>query len=314
MIRLSAAIIARDEARHLGACLASLVGLADEVLVLVDNRTCDATATLAANHGARVIVEPWRGFPAQRNRALALCHGAWVLFIDADERVSPALANEIKALLAVGFAPATAMAGYWIPRRNLFFGQALRGGGWYPDRQLRLLRRDAAHYDEARLVHEYAELAGPTDMLSGHLIHLNIERLDELWAKQSSYALAEARTRYRQGQRTRWRNLVGAPAREFWRRYIILGGWRDGPLGLLLCATLAWHELVSFVFLISLQATDLSPKLLIKIFQRIPNTNSDHNHLKKNWKEIIAPPIKRCQQRRNSNQKPDNEDREGRYA
>lgn len=242
---LSVAIIARDEERHIGGCLASVAGLADEALVLLDERTRDATAAVAASHGAAVVREPWRGFPAQRNRALELCRGDWVLFLDADERVTPELAAELRALVAAG----DTRAGFWIPRHNLFFGRALRGGGWYPDHQLRLLRRAAARYDEGRLVHEFAELDGPAGELCGHLRHLNIEGLGELWAKQSIYALAEARTMYAAGRRARWRNFLGAPARELWRRYVALGGWRDGPLGLFLCATLAWFEVVKFAFL-----------------------------------------------------------------
>jgi glycosyltransferase involved in cell wall biosynthesis len=249
---LTAAIIARDEERHIGACLASVAGLADEVLLLLDERTADGTAAVAAAHGATVRREPWRGFPAQRNRALDLARHPWVLFVDADERLTPELAAEIRALLAAG----PAAAGYWIPRRNLFFGRALRGGGWYPDRQLRLLHRDAARFDESRLVHETAELAGPAGDLAGHLLHHNIEGLGELWAKQSRYALAEARTLYAAGRRARPRNFVGAPARELWRRFVALGGWRDGPLGLFLCATLAWFEVVKFAFLLALAAAE----------------------------------------------------------
>jgi (heptosyl)LPS beta-1,4-glucosyltransferase len=250
-MRPGVVIIARDEQRHIVGCLASLRGLTDEVLLLLDSRSSDATASLATAHGARVVVAPWRGFPAQRNHALELCQSEWVFFVDADERVSAELAAELSEL------PEQAeTAGYWIPRHNLFFGQVLRGGGWYPDHQLRLLRRRAAHYDESRLVHEYAELSGPAGELRGHLIHHNIERLGELWLKQSRYALAEARTLALNGRRVRRRNFLGAPARELWRRYVALGGWRDGPLGLFLCATLAWHEVVKFAFLYSLTASE----------------------------------------------------------
>ena len=248
---LSVAIIARDEARHIGAALASVAGLAAETLVLLDDRTRDATADVAQDAGARVIAEPWRGFGAQRNRALALCSGEWVLFLDADERVTPELAAEIRAIAA---APADdGIAGYWIPRYNQFFGKVLRGGGWYPDRQLRLLRRDRAHYDENRLVHEFADLEGEAGTLNGHILHLNIERLGELWQKQSAYALQEAQTLFRGGRRARWRNFLGAPAREFARRYLALGGWRDGAVGLLMCGTLAYFEIVKFAHLKGLE-------------------------------------------------------------
>lgn len=245
---LTIAIIARDEQRHIIGCLASVRGLTQEVLVLLDSRSRDKTGELARIAGARVVCEPWRGFPAQRNRALQLATTPWLLFLDADERVSSTLAQELRNL-----PDESTLAGYWIPRHNRFFGQTLRGGGWYPDHQLRLLRRSAAHYDEQRLVHEYAALDGEAGWLQGHLIHHNIEGLDELWAKQSAYALAEARTLYLSGRQVRWRNFLGAPAREFLLRYVKLGGWRDGPLGLLLCATLAWHEVVKFAFLYTLR-------------------------------------------------------------
>lgn len=250
-MKLSVAIVARDEARHIGDALASVAGIADEVLLVLDARSTDATAAIAASHGARVVAEAWRGFPAQRNRALELCGGEWVLFLDGDERVSAELAAEIAALLAGGAADWT--AGYRMPRQNIFFGRALRGGGWYPDEQLRLLRRGAARYDETVTVHEVAQLDGPSGALRGHLIHLNIETFGELLAKQRAYAIQEAQTLARRGVRMRWRNLLGAPARELWRRYVALGGWRDGALGLLLCGTLAGFAAVTFLHLRAIQ-------------------------------------------------------------
>jgi glycosyltransferase involved in cell wall biosynthesis len=248
---LSVAIIARDEQRHIGAALASVVGLADETLVLLDDRTRDATALVAREHGARVVPAAWQNFSAQRNRALALCRSDWVLFLDADERVTLELAAEIRQVL--GQPVSSCYAGYWMPRHNLFFGRALRGGGWYPDHQLRLVRRGRARYDEARLVHELAALDGEAGYLGGHLLHLNIERLDELWRKQTSYAIQEAQTLFLAGRRARWRNFVGAPAREFRRRFVSMAGWRDGALGLFLCATLAYFEVVKYAHLKGLE-------------------------------------------------------------
>jgi glycosyltransferase involved in cell wall biosynthesis len=245
MTRLSVAVIARDEARYIGGCLRSVQQLADEIVVLLDDRTRDETAAIARKCGARVELAAWLGFPAQRNLALERCRGEWVLFLDADEEASPALADEVRVLLRAD----SLHDGYWIPRYNLFFGRALRGGGWYPDHQLRLLRRSAARYDETRLVHEFAALSGTTARLKEHIIHHNIAGLGELWRKQRGYALAEAQTLYLQGQRARRRNFVARPLREFVRRYLVLGGWRDGGLGLLLCGTLAWFELVKFAHL-----------------------------------------------------------------
>ncbi len=239
---LSVAILARDEEHYIAACLESVAGLADEVVVLLDQRSRDRTEAICRLHGVQVYVEPWRGFPAQRNRALHLCRGDWVLFLDADERVTPELRQQIAACTGM----AAIIAGYEIPRFNCFFGHVLRGGGWYPDYQLRLLQRERAHYDEALLVHESARLDGARARLDEHLLHLNIATLPEFWHKQTSYALAEARTLYLAGRRARWRNFFGAPAREFVRRYVRLNGWRDGWLGLFLCGALAWFEVVKF--------------------------------------------------------------------
>jgi glycosyltransferase involved in cell wall biosynthesis len=247
---LSVAIIARDEEQHIGGCLESVYMLADEVVVLLDTRSQDGTAAICHAFGAHVSREPWRGYAGQRNRALDLCRGSWVLFIDADERLTPALRREIAACLPAAGAE---LAGYRIPRHNVFFGHVLRGGGWYPDHQLRLLRRTHARYDERHLVHERATLRGDTATLRHHLLHYNIERLGEFWHKQTGYALAEARMLARAGRRTRWRNFAGAPAREFWRRYVQLGGWRDGLLGIFLCGSLAWFEVVKFGYLRLLQ-------------------------------------------------------------
>ncbi|NJO82531.1 MAG: glycosyltransferase family 2 protein [Blastochloris sp.] len=245
---LTIALIACDEERHIGLALASVNALRaaqpTEVLVLLDQRSRDRTADISCAHGVRVVVEPWRGFPAQRNRALALSKGEWVLFLDADEQVTPALCTEIATVLQG--PPSDNIVGYGIPRHNRFFGQVVRGGGWYPDYQLRLLRRSRARYDEQQHVHEAACLSGEVGYLHTHLLHNNIERLDEFWQKQARYALAEARMLYQAGRRTRLRNFIGAPAREFWRRYVRLGGWRDGALGLFLCGSLAWFEVVKF--------------------------------------------------------------------
>ena len=292
---LSVAIITGNEERHIGDALASIAGLASQVVVVLDSRTHDRTAAICRDYGATVHVEAWRGYPAQRNRALDLCEGDWVLFLDADERVTDELRDEIRAVLAQdnespdtraqtrelrhespdtraqtqtchSLSPVSSLqspvsslqspvsyVGYWIPRYNRFFGRTVRGGGWYPDHQLRLVRRGRARYDETRLVHELVQLDGPAGYLSGHILHLNIERLDELWRKQTSYALYEAQMLYLAGRRAQWRNFVGAPLREFRRRYLTLGGYRDGALGLLLCGTLAYFEWVKYIHLKGLE-------------------------------------------------------------
>jgi glycosyltransferase involved in cell wall biosynthesis len=230
-------VLARDEARFIGPCLASLAW-ADALLVLIDDRTTDATAAIAREHTHQVHVVPFESFPRFRNRALALARTEWVFFVDADERVPPALAAEARA--AVARAAEDGTVGYWVPRRNCIRRQWVRGAGWSPDYQLRLLRRGAARYAPGGLVHEVAALDGPAGWLRAPLVHLNYDTLGEFVAKQRRYAALEAWMRWRQGERVRARAYLGQPAREFWRRYVALGGYQDGALGLLLAAYLAY--------------------------------------------------------------------------
>lgn len=243
---LSVCIIARDEERHIEAALRSAQPVATQILVLVDTRTVDRTAAIAEANGARVFHEPFRSHAAQRNRALALCSEPWVFFLDADERITPELATE---LLRFCEHDDHTHAGYTVPRFNLYWGHALRGGGWYPDRQLRLLRRDRAHYDEGRLIHEFAEVDGTVGTLDGHLAHINIDSLRELRAKQRDYALKEAQTLHKAGVRARAHNLVLQPLREWKRRFITWRGYRDGALGFFLASAMCYYEWVKYVHL-----------------------------------------------------------------
>ena len=242
---ISVAIIAKNEARHIQAALASVHPYAGEVVVLVDASTSDDTAAIATAMGAtHVEITPWRGFPAQRNLALAHCTQPWVFFLDADERVESALWDELIDVLS---SVAPDVAGMWIPRHNVFFGRTLVGGGWYPDHQLRIVRRAAARYDEQIEVHEVATVQGRTMYMQGHLTHLNIETFAELWQKQAAYARREAATMAQAGRTVRWRNYVGAPVREFVYRYMRNAGWRDGWVGLVLALVMAWFAMMSFV-------------------------------------------------------------------
>ncbi len=251
--RLSVAIIAKDEEHHIQPCLESIDDITDDIVVLLDDRSRDRTSAICETYGAVVHRLAWRGFAGQRNEALARCRYEWVLFIDADERLTPKLRTELASLSLAADSP---IAGYRIPRYNRFFGHTMRGAGWYPDHQLRLLHRLRARYDESVHVHEVAHLDGEIATLSHHLIHINIEHVGEFWRKQTSYALAEARTLYQQGRRARWRNLVGAPIRHFIWRYIRLKGWQDGPVGLFLCLAMAWFEMMTFACLLLIQRDD----------------------------------------------------------
>ncbi|HEY9063440.1 MAG TPA: glycosyltransferase family 2 protein, partial [Burkholderiaceae bacterium] len=172
---LSVVLITHNEAANIAACLES-VAFADEWIVL-DSGSTDATAEIARRFGATVVIaSDWPGFGAQKNRALALARGRWVLSLDADERVTPELAASIRQALADDGAA----AGYELSRLSNFCGQWMRHGDWYPDRVLRLFRREAARFSDDR-VHERLIVdpgAGGIGRLAGELLHHSMPTLD----------------------------------------------------------------------------------------------------------------------------------------
>ncbi len=233
---LTAAVIACDEEGMIGECLAS-VAWADERLVLVDAATRDGTREVAKTCGARVEERVFENFAAQRDAALALSHGDWVLFVDADERVPDSLRQEVERTIR---APGDRV-GFWIPRDNYLMGRVVRGAGWYPDYQLRLLKRGSAKFDPQRVVHEVAMLNGPAGYVRAAFVHLNYRSLGEFVRKQERYNHLDAERWVRTYGRPRARAVIGQPLHELWRRYVQLAGYREGWLGLVLSVLLAWY-------------------------------------------------------------------------
>jgi (heptosyl)LPS beta-1,4-glucosyltransferase len=249
LMRLSVVILAKDEERNIADCLAS-VGWADHVVVLLDPRTTDRTGEIAERMGARVCTHPFRDYADQRNVALGVVDSDWVFFVDADERVTPELAAEARAALTD-----CSEVGWWVPRHNYIFGRLIHHTGWYPDYQLRLLKRARAHYDPSRPVHEVVVLDGAAGYLRNPLTHFNYRTLAEFGERQERYARYEAQALMEDGIRPRWRNFVLQPLREFRRRYLTLKGYRDGTHGLLLSLLMAWYTLRRYCMLRALWRT-----------------------------------------------------------
>ena len=234
--RLVAVILTRDEARHITACVTALRAWVDAVVVW-DSGSRDATCDLAARAGALVVRRPFDTYAAQRQAALDSLDAEWIFFVDADERATPELAAEIRARLA---ADQGQVHGYWVPRRNFIAGQETRGGGYFPDYQLRLMRRSHSRY-APRAVHELVEIDGTVGHLTAPLIHYNYRDWAHFHAKQPGYVRFEAHELARRGIRPRPHNFVLQPLREFRRRYITLKGYQDGLHGLRLALWLAWY-------------------------------------------------------------------------
>jgi len=240
---LTVIVLTLNEERHLPGCLESVRGLGRQLLV-VDSGSTDRTVELAQAAGAEVVTHRFVDFPSQRNAALELAREPWVLFVDADERVSPELAAELRAALAA--VPET-VAGFWIPTQNWMWGRWIRGGGWWPDEHLRLLRVGRARYRSDVAVHEVVELDGAARRLAAPLVHLNYDSRREFVRKQLRYARLAARSLVLQGKRPRRRTFLGQPLREFWRRFVTLRGYRDGLDGLFLATTMALATFVTWV-------------------------------------------------------------------
>ncbi len=240
---LTVVILTRNEEKHLPDCLAS-VQWADEVVVY-DSLSTDRTVALAQAAGARVLQRTWDNYAGQRNAALTAVTGDWVFFVDADERVPPDLATEIRGVLA------RSEAGWWVPRHNYLFGRLTLHAGWYPDYQLRLLRRTQARYDPARPVHELVLLEGAAGHLQAPLVHLNYETVAEFVAKQTDYAAYDAQRLRLEGVRARPHHLATMPLRQFWWRFVTLAGWRDGWHGLRLSALMGRFEFEKYRLLLA---------------------------------------------------------------
>ncbi|MSQ10162.1 MAG: glycosyltransferase family 2 protein [Dehalococcoidia bacterium] len=236
MPTITAAVITRNEQAHIAECLATLAW-ADERLV-VDSLSDDATVHLAQAAGARVVLHAFDTYARQRNYTLDQATGDWVFFVDADERVPQALAEEVRRTVE---AAGSEQAGYWVPRHNEILGRWVRHAGWWPDAQLRLLRHGRARYDEERDPHELVALDGAEGHLIQHLQHINYTSIGQLFSKQDRYAKREAAMLSREGVKPLPHRFVTLPGREFIRRFITLEGYKEGPLGLLLACVMAWY-------------------------------------------------------------------------
>ena len=225
LVPVSVAIIARDEAERIGAALKS-VAWADEILVL-DSGSSDQTCAIAAGAGARVVVEPWRGYGAMKNRAAELCQHDRVLSLDADERVDPDLAAAIRAV------PADPPAVAWrVRRRNHVGGRVIRHWPWAWDRQIRLYDRRRARF-AAAAVHESVVADGPVADLPGILDHLTYRDWLDGAARNRRYAELWAAAERIHGRRSRWIDRRIRPSVAFWRHLVVRGhlwsgidGWR----------------------------------------------------------------------------------------
>ena len=220
---LSLVVVAHDAGKELADCLSSASFAAETIVV--DSGSRDDTAEIARLFGARVIVQPWLGYGPQKNFAVEKSAHDWVLCIDADERVSPALERSIREAMISPRHAAYAMA-----RRNRFLGRWLAHGEGYPDWQLRLFDRRRARWSED-VVHEHVVADGSVGRLSGDLLHASADSLDRYLAKQNRYTTLQAEAMHARGERSSSFRLVVSPLARFLRFYVFRAGFLDGTAG-----------------------------------------------------------------------------------
>lgn len=237
MARLSVVMIVKNEANSLAECLAS-VTWADEIVVL-DSGSDDATVEIARRYTDKVYVDSdWQGFGVQRQRAQSKATGDWILMLDADERPTPELIAEIRAVAGQGLQDAV----FAIPRLSYCFGRFIRHSGWYPDYVVRLYPRLRVTYSSAR-VHEGVVLPEGIEVkrLRGDLLHYTYRDLQHYLVKSAHYAAEWGLQRQLQGKRSSLSQGVLHGIACFVRMYLIKAGFLDGRQGLLL-ALLSAHS------------------------------------------------------------------------
>jgi glycosyltransferase involved in cell wall biosynthesis len=238
--KLSVTVITRNEEANLAAALES-VSWADEIIV-VDAESTDRTVEVARRFTDRVLVRPWPGFPQQKNYAADLASHDWVLSIDADERVTPSLAVEIRALVA----SEPDARGYRVPRLTYALGGPVRGTDWYPDWQLRLYDRRAGRWDESRLVHESVTVQGTVGRLRADLEHHAYRDLSHHLQTIDRYTTLAAREMAAQGARGSIGAVALHPPLAFLRNYVLKGGLRLGSRGFVISTMNAWYVFLKY--------------------------------------------------------------------
>ena len=244
-IPLSVAIITKDEAENLPDCLKS-VAFADQIVV-VDSGSTDDTVKVALACGCEVFDEPWCGFGPQKQRAVDKCRNDWVLILDADERLPHETAEAIRGIVD---NPPKA-SGFSFPRKNYFQGRWIKHAGWWPDRVVRLFRRDSGCLSLSQ-VHERVEVRGKVVALPVPLEHFTESRLEAILKKIDRYSTLAAREAFEQGRKS---TIWGAALRAkltFFHNYILRLGFLDGPQGFTLAITDAVNKFFKYAKLAEL--------------------------------------------------------------
>jgi len=245
---ISALIIAKNEKNNIGPCLDSLQGFADEAVVVVDSSSTDETEQIARSKGARVFVKDWPGFGAAKAWGLEQTAGDFVLWIDADERMTPELADEIREMVK-GHSVISAVA---FPRKAFFLGRWIKHCGWYPGYVTRFFKKEKAKFDE-RQVHEKLVIDGPVVKAREALLHYTDPDLAHYFVKFNRYTQLAAEQMLLSGCRFRASDVIWKPPFIFIKMYLVKLGFLDGMEGFILCILSSYYAFVKSIKLWELQ-------------------------------------------------------------
>jgi len=234
---LSIVVITLNEAHNIRDCLES-VRWADEIIV-VDSGSTDGTQEICREYTENVFVMDWPGFGMQKNRALEKASGQWVLSIDADERVTKKLRDEIQRRISPDTSERTAsnnVVAFSIPRLSNYCGRFLRHGGWWPDRVVRLFLRSKAYFDDAP-IHERLLVDGKVGKIKSHLLHYTFRDLNQVLDTVNRYSTAGAQMKCEQGKQGGLTKAVSHGVWMFFRTYVFKAGFLDGREGFMLAVS-----------------------------------------------------------------------------
>ena len=239
---LSVCMISGAEARRIRQALESVAGWAGEIIVVLNQDVADGTDRIAAEFGAKVFREPWQGFIAQKNSAADKAGQEWLLNLDADEIVPPALAQEIAGIVS---APTARHAAYEFPRCSFYCGRWIRHGDWYPDRVLRLWKRGAARWT-GEDPHARLEVKGTVGRLGSDLLHQSNESIAGQIAKITPYQAQAVQQRLARGGSAGFFELAVRPGWRFLRAYFLRLGFLDGWQGFYIAALSSFSTLTRY--------------------------------------------------------------------
>ena len=249
MNKICGLVICHNEETNIEECLKSILWC-DEIVV-ADSFSSDNTLNIAKKYTDKIYQNEWKGFAAQRKFALSKAGSEWILSLDADERCTPELETEIRSVLS---KDNVSEEGFEIPRKSFFLNKWIKHGGWYPNYQLRLFRKNNADVTD-RLVHESYSVKGNTGRLKNDLLHYTVTSVSEFVNKINSYSDLSAKEKFGKSK-IGFFHIFLLPRIAFFQQYILKGNFLDGMEGLMVSKFHMITKLLNYMKILEMQIKD----------------------------------------------------------